>query len=76
MTANHVVGEDAQDEYTEIQERIIQLQKELQAAEAKNSLLGKTVIMHVLTTRGKPEGPTLKPTVLVNVLLEGHPVRL
>ena len=40
MTANHVVGENAQDEYTETQERIMQLQKELQAAEAKNSLLG------------------------------------
>ena len=31
--------------------------------------------MHVLTTGGEPEGPTLGPTVLVNVLLEGHPVK-
>ena len=32
--------------------------------------------MHVLAAKGKPEGPpTLGPTVLVNVLLEGHPVK-
>ena len=53
----------------------MQLRKELQAAEAKDALLGKTVTMHVLTTGGEPEGPTLGPTVLVNVLLEGHPVK-
>ena len=53
----------------------MQLRKELQAAEAKDALLGKTVTMHVLITGGEPEGPTLGPTVLVNVLLEGHPVK-
>ena len=33
------------------------------------------VTMDVLTTGGKPEGPTLGPTVLLNVLLEGYPVK-
>lgn len=68
---NHVVGED---KYTKTQERILQLQKELQAAEAKNALLDEMVTMHVLTTGRKPEGLTLGPTVLVNALL-GHPVK-
>ena len=48
---------------------------ELQDAEAKSALLGKTATMHVLTAGGKPAGPTLGPTVLVNILLEGHPVK-
>ena len=53
----------------------MRLRKELQAAEAKSALLGKTATMHVLAAEGKPEGPTLGPTVLTNVLLEGHPVK-
>ena len=48
----------------------------MQAAEAKSALLGKTATMHVLAAEGKPEGPTLGPTVLANVLLEGHPVKV
>ena len=74
-TTNHVIGEDASAEYGEIQEKIVRLRKELQAAEAKSALLGKTATMHVLAAEGKPEGPTLGPTVLANVLLEGHPVK-
>ena len=62
-------------EYSGIQEKIVRLRKELQAAEAKSALLGKTATMHVLAAEGKPEGPTLGPTVLTNVLLEGHPVK-
>ena len=49
--------------------------KGVASCRGQECLLGKTVTMHVLTTGGKPEGPTLGPIVLVNVLLEGHPVK-
>ena len=41
----------------------------------KSALLGKIAKTHVLAAEGKPEGSTLGPTVLANVLLEGHPVK-
>ena len=65
-TTNYVVDEDASDEYGKIQKKIARLQKQLQAAEAKSALLGKTATMHVLAAEGKPEGPTFGLTVLAN----------
>lgn len=74
-TTNHLSGRGSQEDHSRLQEKIARLRNELQAAELQGALLRKSATMHVLRAEGKAEGPTLGPSLLVNVLLEGHPVK-
>jgi len=61
------------------QGRVADLRKELQAVEIDEAMEENTTTMHVLkphiTVDGSTDGPALGPTVYVDVLLEGQPVK-
>jgi len=72
--AHHVTSEPST-----TQGRVTDLCKELQAAEINEAMKEKTATMHVLKPHvmvdGTTDGPALGPTIYVNVLLEGQPLK-
>lgn len=51
------------------------LRKELLRAELEEALVSKTATLHVLKLEREANEPVLGPTISVEVLLEGHPVK-
>jgi len=72
--AHHVTSEPST-----TQGRVADLCKELQAAEIDEAMKEETTTMHVLkphvTVNGTTDEPALGPTIYINVLLEGQPVK-
>jgi len=68
--ANHVTGE-----LGKTQGKVVSFCKELQAAEVEEAMTGKTTTMHILEPDGSADGLVLGPTLFVEVLLEGQPVK-
>ena len=58
-----------------MQKRVALLKKELQEAELQEALALKILTTHVIEPRGVASDLVLGPTVYVEVLLEGQPVK-
>ena len=69
--ANHHVTS----ELSEVKGKVASLRKELQAAEMEEAMTEKSTTLHVLEPHGSADGPVLGPTLFVDVMLEGQPVK-
>ena len=57
------------------QQRIEQLRRELQEAELQEAVALRTAVTHVVKPNSESKDPALGPSIHVEVLLEGHPVK-
>ena len=62
-------------ELKHIRQRVDQLRKELQDAELQEALALQTEGTHVVKPKDESNNPALSPSIHVEVLLEGHPVK-
>ena len=74
-SSRHVTSVGQDEELNQVQKRVALLKKELQEAELQKALALKIPITHVVEPRGEASDPVLGPTVYVEVLLEGQPVK-